>query len=173
MRSNDGILGFHYSQHLLRYIWRRETELTPVFRRAISSPDEKSSQTASYWVTVGNIIENLYCALTDIAAHGTTSARIGVVTALVDLAHHHDECRARCLEKLCDFLNDEDKKVLNAVNRIFYHEDILNTAGIHDFAFRFVNSSAFQRDPCQILGQLGVISHQVIQRAVRRGAAEG
>ncbi len=153
-RSSDGILGFHYSQHLLRYLWRRETELVPVFQQAITSPDEKGSQTASYWIAVGFITENLYVHLVDTAANGTTAARIGVVTALVDLAHHQDEFRARCLEKLCDFLNDEDEKVLKAVDRIFYQENILSADEIHDFAIHFVNSEAFRRDPCQFLGQL-------------------
>lgn len=154
IKSNVCILGVHYSQSLLRFLWKRETELAPIFEQAIASSDEKAVQTASYWITIGNVMENLYLDLASLAANGPTAARLGVVSALVDLAKHQDDLRAKCLDKLSGFLNDVDDRVLDTADRIFFQESILSTAEIHDFVINFVNSAAFQRDPSALLGQL-------------------
>ena len=154
IESNVCILGVHYSQSLLRFLWKRETELAPIFEQAMASSEEKAAQTASYWITIGNVMENLYLDLARLAANGPTAARIGVVSALVDLAKYQDRLRATCLDNLSGFLNDVDDRVLDAAARIFFQESILSTAEIHDFVISFVNSAAFQRDPSAFLGQL-------------------
>jgi hypothetical protein len=152
--SNICILGVYYSQHLLQYLWRREEDLTPIFRQAMDSSDDKSIQSACFWATIGNIMGNLYSELASLAASGSTAARIGVVSALVHLAQHQDALREECLEKLVVFLNDGDEKVLNAANRIVFQDSILGTAEFHHFAIHLVHSAAFQRDPSAFLGQL-------------------
>jgi len=154
MGSNVCILGAHYSQILLRFLWKREIELVPIFEQAMASSDQKTVQTASYWITIGNVMENLYIGLANLAANGPTEARIGVVSAIVDLAKHQDDLRSACLDKLRSFLNGVDDRVLETADRIFFQEGILSKADIQDFAINFVNSDAFQRDPSAFLGQL-------------------
>jgi hypothetical protein len=152
--SNICILGVNYSQHLLKCLWRRETELTPIFQQSMASSDDKTIQAACFWVTTGNIMDNLYSELASLAVSGSTAARIGVVSALVNLAQHQDALREGCLEKLSVFLNDGDEKVLDAANRIVFQDSILDTAEFHRFAIHLVHSAAFQRDPSAFLGQL-------------------
>jgi hypothetical protein len=152
--SNICILGVNYSQHLLKYLWRREVELTPIFQQSMASSDDKTIQTACFWATIGNIMDNLYSELASLAVSGSTAARIGVVSALVNLAQHQDALREGCLEKLSVFLNDGDEKVLDAANRIVFQDSILGTAEFHRFAIHLVHSAAFQRDPNAFLGQL-------------------
>jgi hypothetical protein len=61
--SNISILGVNYSQHLLKYLWRREAELTPILQQSMASSDDKTIQTACFWATIGNIMDNLYSEL--------------------------------------------------------------------------------------------------------------
>lgn len=154
INSNICILGVYYSQHLLKCLWRREAELAPIFQQSMASSDDKSIQAACFWATIGNIMENLYSELASLAVSGSTAARIGVVSALVNLAQHQDALRERCLERLSVFLNDGDEKVLDAANRIVFQDNILGTAEFHGFAIHLVHSAAFQRDPSAFLGQL-------------------
>jgi hypothetical protein len=152
--TGDAILSIQHGPYLIIHLWRREAELTPVFERALASSDARTVEVAAYWTTVGNTLENLYTTLASQAAGGPTAARVGVVRALVDIAHHHDEHRAGCLDRLAGFLEDEDDKVLDAADRIFRRDGFLDTEGAPAFAERFARSAAFGRDPNSLLHQL-------------------
>ncbi len=180
--TDEAILSVQHGPHLLRYLWRREAALVPVFKRALASSAESTVELAAYWTAVGNTLEGLYRGLSralDILpqskgvigylltlldlllrklqwrrAHASPSHRIGVVRALVDIAHHDDEHRAECLDRLAGFLEDEEEKVLDAADDIFRRDGFLDTDEAPGFAERFARSGAFRRDPNSLLHKL-------------------
>lgn len=163
--TSDAILSIQRGPHLILYLWRRDAELAPVFERALASSDEKTVELVAYWTTVGSTLDSLYTEMANRAASGPTAARVGVVRALVDIAHHHDEHRAACLDRLAGFLEDEDEKVLDAADRIFRRDGFLDADEAPGFAERFARSAAFRRDPNSLLHQLSGFEGSLIPYA--------
>ncbi len=157
VRAYDGtdpaVLAVHYGPFLVRAVWRRESELTPVLERALRSSAEKAVELAAYWATVGNATEGMYTTLAQIAASGTPRQRVGVVRALVDVAQH-ENYRTASLAKLMPFLNDGDEHVLDAADSIFRRDGFLDMKEAPAFAHEFARSPAFRRDPTSLLHQL-------------------
>lgn len=163
--TDDAILSIQHGPRLILHLWRREAELAPVFERALASSDGKTVELAAYWTTVGAALEALYPELASQSVSGSAAARVGVVRALVDIAHHHDEQRAGCLDRLAGFLEDEDEKVLDAADRIFRREGFLDTDEAPAFAKQFARSAAFRRDPNSLLHQLSELEGSLLPYA--------
>jgi hypothetical protein len=161
----DAILSIQRGPDLIRYLWRSESALTPVFERALASADAKTVELAAYWTTVGSTLENRYTELAGLSPRGSTAARVGVVRAFVDITHHHDEHRATCLERLLSFLEDEDEKVLDAVDRTFRRVGFLDADEAPRFAERFAFSAAFRRRPSSLLHQLSEFEGSLVPYA--------
>jgi hypothetical protein len=156
-RACDGtdaaVIAVHHGPYLLRVLWRRESELTPVLRRALDSSEAKAIELAAYWATVGNAIDGIYAEVAQGAAAGGVHQRVGVVQALVSLAQH-ESYRAASLAKLMPFVSDADEKVLDAADTIFRKGGFLATKEAPAFAHEFARSAAFRRDPTSLLHQL-------------------
>jgi hypothetical protein len=180
--TDDAILSVEHGPYLIQYLWRRAVELAPVFERALASSDAKTAELAAYWTTVGNVLQGLYRSqarelglmpmrkgvvglllilldrlsrrMRRPRAYLSSTHRVGVVRALVDIAHHHEEHRAGCLDRLAGLLDDGNEKVLDAVDRIFRRDGFLDTDEAPAFAEQFARSAAFTRDPSALLHQL-------------------
>ncbi|KAA3609440.1 MAG: hypothetical protein DWQ01_08895 [Planctomycetota bacterium] len=163
--TDDAILSVQYGPHLIRYLWRREAEMTHIFKRALASSNEKTVELAAYWVTIGNTLENIYTDLAYQAFRGPTAARAGVVRALVYISHLHDKHREACLVRLARFLENEEKKVLDAADGIFRRDGFLDVEEAPSFAERFACSAAFLRNPSSLLHQLSEFGGSLVPYA--------
>jgi len=150
----DVAVAVQHGPLLVRVLWKQEAPMTPLLQKALTSKDPKTAQLGGYWATVGFILQGAYAQLAQQAVAGTPSQKVGAAHALADLAHFHEECRAVCLARLVEFLNDSAEEVLDACDRVFRRDGFLHMEGAPAFCEKFALSPAFARGPTYLVHQL-------------------